>query len=80
MLVDIISPMILTATTKSYATVYFARPYDLKYGTIGNRLRCVRPTLFLGVVCVHSYLCCLRTYLTLIRFDYRPSVENHGSK
>lgn len=29
--------------------MHFARPYDLKAGTLGDRLRAVHPTLFLGV-------------------------------
>jgi len=49
MMVDIISPMYLTAKTNGYTTVSFARPYDLKAGTMGHRLRAVKPTLFLGV-------------------------------
>jgi len=49
MMVDIISPITVAATTPGYATLHFARPYDLKAGTLGDRLRAVRPTLFLGV-------------------------------
>merc|ERR1712194_953013 len=30
-------------------TIYFARPYDLKDGTLRNRLEFVRPTVFAGV-------------------------------
>ena len=46
---DIILPILLTATTPSYASVHFARPYDLKEGTMALRLQFVRPTFFLGV-------------------------------
>ena len=49
MMVDIISPITVAGTLPGYVTVYFARPYDLKAGTLGDRLRAVRPTLFLGV-------------------------------
>merc|ERR1719499_1658685 len=34
---------------KSYWTLYFARPYDLKKATIVNRLNAVRPVCFLAV-------------------------------
>ena len=49
MMVDIVCPIVGAAVMKSWVTVYFARPYDLKAGTIGDRLRGVRPTVFLGV-------------------------------
>lgn len=49
MLVDIISPLYVTARDKGWVTVHYARPYDLSKGTVGNRLRAVKPTLFLGV-------------------------------
>jgi len=49
MMVDVISPVVATAYGKSFVTVHFARPYDLKAGTIGVRLKAVRPTFFLGV-------------------------------
>jgi long-chain-fatty-acid--CoA ligase ACSBG len=49
MMVDIICPMVLGAMRKGHLTVSFARPYDLKLGSVGDRLRAVRPTLFLGV-------------------------------
>ena len=44
-----ICPVINTALYKSWFTVHFARPYDLSKGTIGDRLRCIQPTMFLGV-------------------------------
>mmetsp|Transcript_49223 Transcript_49223/g.107331 ORF Transcript_49223/g.107331 Transcript_49223/m.107331 type:complete len:1135 (-) Transcript_49223:616-4020(-) len=48
-LLDVIMPIALTATTKGFCTVYGARSYDLKEGTLKNRLLFVRPTVFLGV-------------------------------
>jgi len=49
MMTDIIGPMLLTARTQGYQCVYFARPYDLKVMSFGDRLRAVKPTIFLGV-------------------------------
>jgi long-chain-fatty-acid--CoA ligase ACSBG len=49
MMVDIIAPMVITSKGGSWGTVYFARNYDLSKGTVADRLRCVKPTLFLGV-------------------------------
>jgi len=46
---DIIAPIYCTARTAAWSEVSFARPYDLKKSTIANRLRSVKPTLFLGV-------------------------------
>mmetsp|Transcript_34994 Transcript_34994/g.64810 ORF Transcript_34994/g.64810 Transcript_34994/m.64810 type:complete len:764 (-) Transcript_34994:494-2785(-) len=46
---DIIAPIYCTARTPAWSEVSFARPYDLKKSTIANRLRSVKPTLFLGV-------------------------------
>lgn len=48
MMLDITCP-ISTPDSPAWTTTYFARPYDLKAGSIGDRLRAVRPTLFLGV-------------------------------
>merc|ERR1712137_1231734 len=48
-MVDIVSPIILTANSNSYSTGFFARPYDLKVGTIKDRLLATRPTIFVGV-------------------------------
>ena len=52
MMVDIICPVAMTADEacggKCYTTVSFARPYDLKLGTISMRLKEVQPTMFLG--------------------------------
>mmetsp|Transcript_57432 Transcript_57432/g.117566 ORF Transcript_57432/g.117566 Transcript_57432/m.117566 type:complete len:746 (+) Transcript_57432:56-2293(+) len=49
MMVDIACPIVMGALRPGYCTVYFARPYDLKAGSIGARLNSVNPTLFLGV-------------------------------
>jgi long-chain-fatty-acid--CoA ligase ACSBG len=49
MLLDIIAPLYATAETPSWTTMHFARPYDLSKGTVGCRLRAVKPTVFLGV-------------------------------
>jgi len=48
-MVDICFPFMATATTPAWVTTYFARPYDLKAGSLGDRLRAARPTIFLGV-------------------------------
>lgn len=49
MMVDIVAPVILTSTKDTFGTIYFARQYDLKAGTIKDRLCAARPTMFLGV-------------------------------
>lgn len=49
MMVDIVTPIIGGALKPSHTTVFFARPYDLKAGSIKDRLRAARPTIFLGV-------------------------------
>ena len=41
MMVDIIVPVVVTATYPAWYTVHFARQYDLSKGTIGDRLRAV---------------------------------------
>jgi len=46
---DIIGQMISGAFTPAHTAIFFARPYDLKAGTIKDRLLIARPTLFLGV-------------------------------
>jgi long-chain-fatty-acid--CoA ligase ACSBG len=48
-MVDIVMPLVVTATTSGYVIAGFARVYDLSKSTIGDRLRCIKPTLFLGV-------------------------------
>merc|ERR1711981_1134963 len=49
MMIDIICPLVGTAKSTSWVTVYFARNYDLKLGAIKDRLQVARPTFFLGV-------------------------------
>eukprot|EP00750_Incisomonas_marina_P018196 INCI2750.1.p1 GENE.INCI2750.1~~INCI2750.1.p1 ORF type:complete len:760 (-),score=138.75 INCI2750.1:423-2702(-) len=49
MMVDIVCPIVAAATTPSWIHAKFARVYDLSKGTLGDRLRAVKPTLFLGV-------------------------------
>merc|ERR1719265_592246 len=49
MMVDIVCPVVTTATSEAWTTAYFARPYDLKAGSLKDRLQAARPTLFLGV-------------------------------
>jgi len=49
MMVDIVAPIAMAANGPAWCTVSFARPYDLKIGSVGDRLRSVKPTLFLGV-------------------------------
>jgi long-chain-fatty-acid--CoA ligase ACSBG len=55
MMVDIVCPVAMTARRESpsYCTVSFARPYDLKLGTLAMRLQSVRPTMFLGAHVEH---------------------------
>merc|ERR1739845_204640 len=48
MMIDIVMPL-NASRHESWTTVYFARPYDLKAGSLGARLQSVRPTVFLGV-------------------------------
>lgn len=49
MMIDICCPLSVGATKKGWVTTYFARVYDLKVGSLVERLKLVRPTLFLGV-------------------------------
>ena len=49
MLLDIIAPLYTTARQPSWVSIFYARSYDLSKGTVGNRLRAVKPTIFLGV-------------------------------
>lgn len=49
MMIDISCPLSVGANFKGHVTTYFARAYDLKIGSLVERLKCVRPTLFLGV-------------------------------
>jgi len=49
MMVDIVTPIVCTAGSPGWVTVFFARPYDLKEKAIKDRLNIAKPTLFLGV-------------------------------
>jgi len=49
MMVDIVCPLVMRPKAAKGCCVHFARPYDLKIGTIGERLKAVKPTIFLGV-------------------------------
>jgi len=48
LLLDIAAPMTNSSGT-SYGTIFFARPYDLKAGSVKDRLQVAKPTVFLGV-------------------------------
>lgn len=48
-MLDVLCPISITALRPGTGSVFFARPYDLKMGTLGDRLRMVKPTVFLGV-------------------------------
>mmetsp|Transcript_92526 Transcript_92526/g.205623 ORF Transcript_92526/g.205623 Transcript_92526/m.205623 type:complete len:752 (-) Transcript_92526:82-2337(-) len=48
-MLDIVAPVYIGARTEAYHTLYFARSYDLKLGSIKDRLSVCRPTIFLGV-------------------------------
>lgn len=47
-MVDIVTPIYITGDLEGYATVHFASPTALK-GSLGQTLKSVRPTIFLGV-------------------------------
>eukprot|EP00930_Biecheleria_cincta_P024215 TRINITY_DN17359_c0_g1_i1.p1 TRINITY_DN17359_c0_g1~~TRINITY_DN17359_c0_g1_i1.p1 ORF type:complete len:784 (-),score=160.71 TRINITY_DN17359_c0_g1_i1:269-2620(-) len=49
MMVDMVCPLVAAARSKSWITVFFARQYDLKAGSIKDRLNVAKPTVFLGV-------------------------------
>lgn len=49
LMVDIVMPMVITAVRPGYVTTHFARPYDLRAGALGDRLRAVKPTIFFAV-------------------------------
>lgn len=50
MLLDIVYPIACTAyKPHGWFSTNFARPYDLKILKIVDRIKCIRPTLFLGV-------------------------------
>merc|ERR1740129_1592566 len=46
---DLIGQLAVSSLTAAHSVVFFARPYDLKAGTIKARLGIARPTAFLGV-------------------------------
>jgi len=48
-MVDIVMPVVCTANNPGSVVCGFARNYDLSQGTFGDRLRTLRPTIFLGV-------------------------------
>lgn len=48
-MLDVMCPIAVTALRPGVSSVFFARPYDLKLGSLGERLRVVKPTVFLGV-------------------------------
>jgi len=48
LMLDIVSP-ITTSQSAAHATLFFARPYDLKAGSVKDRLQVAKPTVFLGV-------------------------------
>mmetsp|Transcript_7683 Transcript_7683/g.8814 ORF Transcript_7683/g.8814 Transcript_7683/m.8814 type:complete len:744 (-) Transcript_7683:4-2235(-) len=49
MMIDIVCPVVISGCMEGWCSINFARPYDLKRGSIGDRLKAVRPTLFFGV-------------------------------
>jgi long-chain-fatty-acid--CoA ligase ACSBG len=50
MMLDIVCPVYLTARSEAaHLTTFFARVYDLKAGSLKDRLQVATPTLFLGV-------------------------------
>merc|ERR1712194_915616 len=48
-LLDLMIPIYIPTALGSNLTLYFARPYDLKDGTFGQRLNFVQPSIFAGV-------------------------------
>merc|ERR1719277_265635 len=49
LMLDLASQVVVGGLTPSATAIFFARPYDLKAGTIKDRLGIARPTAFLGV-------------------------------
>lgn len=49
MMVDIVAQIAASALDEGWSATFFARPYDLKVGSLKDRLQAVKPTLFLGV-------------------------------
>merc|ERR1739846_19554 len=56
LMVDIGSQIIASSLLPANIAVFFARPYDLKAGSLGDRLRICQPTIFLGVPLVWEKL------------------------
>jgi long-chain-fatty-acid--CoA ligase ACSBG len=53
-LLDVAIPAFFTAIGPGHFSVFFARPNDLKDGTIGKRLQFIKPTFFFGVPRVYE--------------------------
>lgn len=49
MMVDVVAPLAVAAFSPGWICLTFARPYDLSAGSLGDRLRAVQPTIFIGV-------------------------------
>lgn len=49
LMVDLTAQIVVGSMTPANTAVFFARPYDLKAGTLKDRLSIARPTIFLGV-------------------------------
>lgn len=49
LMLDIGFQLVLSAHSKSRVAAFFARPYDLKVGSLKDRLSIAKPTVFLGV-------------------------------
>eukprot|EP00038_Savillea_parva_P007859 m.172964 g.172964 ORF g.172964 m.172964 type:complete len:757 (+) comp13615_c0_seq1:43-2313(+) len=49
MMVDVVMPIVATATRPGWVCACFARPYDIKLGSVVQRTKAVKPTMFLGV-------------------------------
>merc|ERR1712117_381473 len=54
--VDVVGQVAVGALTPASSAIFFARPYDLKAGSLGDRLRICQPTIFLGVPLVWEKL------------------------
>jgi len=54
LITDICAPACAAADFVGNSTVYYARPYDLKAGTLAHRLQHVHPTIFLAVPLVYE--------------------------
>ena len=46
---DIMAPLVTTSRGPGWGVTFFARPYDLKVGSLGDRLGAVKPTIFCRV-------------------------------